>query len=142
MATKIVKAKIKLQIQGGSATPQPPVGSSLGQHQVNIMDFCKAFNAKTANLKGQTVPVEITVYTDRTYDFITKTPPVTELIKKRANVSKGSSRPNENKVGTISWRDVEEIAKIKMPDLSASSIEQAKKCIAGSARSMGIDVID
>lgn len=139
---KEVKAKIKLQIPGGSATPAPPVGSSLGQHQVNIMDFCKAFNGRTANLKGQTVPVEITVYKDRTYSFITKTPPTTELIKKKINLSKGSARPNTNRVGTISWSDIEEIAKLKMPDLSAFDIEQAKKCIAGSARSMGIDVID
>jgi large subunit ribosomal protein L11 len=139
---KVVKAKIKLQIPGGGATPAPPVGSSLGQHQVNIMDFCKAFNAKTASLKGQTVPVEITVYTDRTYDFVTKTAPTTELIKKKINLSKGSSNPKANRVGVISWADVEEIAKIKFPDLSAFNIEQAKKCIAGSARSMGIDVVD
>lgn len=139
---KIIKAKIKLQIQGGAATPAPPVGSSLGQHQVNIMDFCKAFNAKTAQMKGQTVPVEITVFTDRTYDFIIKTPPTSELIKKKINLSKGSARPGTDKVGTISWKDIEEIAKVKMPDLSAVDIAQAKKCIAGSARSMGIDVVD
>lgn len=139
---KVVKANIKLLVQGGSATPAPPVGSSLGQHQVNIMEFCKAFNAKTAHLKGQTVPVNITIYTDRTYDFIVKTPPTTELIKKRINISKGSSRPNEIKVGKISSKDVEEIAKIKLPDLNVEGIDQAKKIIAGSARSMGIDVVD
>src|SRR5947207_5232082 len=97
---KIVKAKIKLQIQGGSATPAPPVGSSLGQHQVNIMEFCKQFNAKTANRKGETVPVEVEVYTDRTFAFITKTTPTTELIMKKVNISKGSSRPHEIKVGS------------------------------------------
>jgi large subunit ribosomal protein L11 len=139
---KIVKAKIKLQIQGGSATPAPPVGSSLGQHQVNIMEFCKAFNAQTANRKGETVPVEITVHTDRTFAFRVKTSPTTELIKKRINLTKGSARPHEVKVGKISWKDIEEIAKIKMPDLTAIDMEQAKKIVAGSARSIGIDVVD
>ena len=140
--SKIVKAKIKLQIKGASATPAPPVGSSLGQHQANIMEFCKQFNAKTANRKGETVPVEITVYTDRTFDFFVKTPPTTELIMKKINISKGSSRPHEIKVGTISSKDIEEIAKIKMPDLNAISIDQAMKIVAGSARSIGIVVVD
>jgi len=139
---KEIKAQVKLQIPGGSATPAPPVGSSLGQHGVAIMDFCKQFNAKTANQKGQTVPVIITIYKDRTFSFVVKTPPVSELIKKKINLQKGSARPNTDKVGKISWRDVEEIAKIKMPDLNAGDIEQAKKIIAGSARSMGIDVVD
>ena len=139
---KAVKAKVKLQIPGGGATPAPPVGSTLGQHGANIMEFCKRFNAKTGDKKGQTVPVEITIYTDRSFDFIIKTPPVSELIRKKANVSKGSSRPHELKVGKISWNDVEEIAHIKLPDLNAFTIEQAKKIVAGSARSMGIDVID
>jgi large subunit ribosomal protein L11 len=139
---KEIKAQVKLQIPGGSATPAPPVGSSLGQHGVAIMDFCKQFNAKTANQKGQTVPVIITIYKDRTFSFVVKTPPVSELIKKKINLQKGSARPNTDKVGKISWHDVEEIAKIKMPDLNAGDIEQAKKIIAGSARSMGIDVID
>jgi large subunit ribosomal protein L11 len=139
---KEIKAQVKLQIPGGSATPAPPVGSSLGQHGVAIMDFCKQFNAKTANQKGQTVPVIITIYKDRTFSFVVKTPPVSELIKKKINLQKGSARPNTDKVGKISWRDIEEIAKIKMPDLNAGDIEQAKKIIAGSARSMGIDVID
>ena len=137
---KAVKSKIKLQIPGGGATPAPPVGSSLGQHGVNIMDFCKKFNAITSKRKGETVPVIITVYTDRSFEFIVKTSPVSELIRKKANVSKGSSRPHEQKVGKISWQDVEEIAKVKMPDLNAFNIESAKKIIAGSARSMGIDV--
>jgi large subunit ribosomal protein L11 len=139
---KIVKANIKLQVQGASAPPAPPVGSTLGQHQVNIMDFCKAFNAQTSHLKGQTVPVKITVYTDRTYKFEIKTPPTTELIKKRVNLSKGSSRPNEIKVGKISLKDIEEIAKIKLPDLNVANLEQAMKTVAGSARSMGIDVVE
>lgn len=139
---KEIKAKVKLQIPGGSATPAPPVGSSLGQHGANIMEFCKQFNAKTGDKRGQTVPVEITIYVDRSFDFIIKTPPVSELIRKKANVSKGSSRPNEQKVGKISWKDVEEIAQIKLPDLNAFTIDQAKKVVAGSARSMGIDVVD
>lgn len=139
---KAVKANIKLQIPGGGATPAPPVGSSLGQQGVNIMEFCKQFNAKTADKKGQTVPVIITVYEDRSFDFIIKTPPATELIKKKINLAKGSSNPKANKVGTISWRDIEDIAKAKLPDLNAVDIEQAKKIIAGSARSMGVDVVD
>jgi len=139
---KEIKAEIKLQIPGGGATPAPPVGSSLGQQGVNIMDFCKQFNAKTASRKGETVPVEITVYKDRSFTFIVKTPPASELIKKKINIKKGSSNPKDSKVGRISWSDVEEIAKIKMPDLNAHDIEQAKKIIAGSARSMGVDVVD
>ncbi len=139
---KEIKAKVKLQIPGAAATPAPPVGSSLGQHGANIMDFCKQFNAKTADKKGQTVPVEITIYKDRSFEFIIKTPPVSELIRKKANVSKGSSRPHEQKVGKITWKDIEEIAQVKLPDLNAFTLEQAKKVVAGSARSMGIDVID
>ena len=139
---KEIKAKIKLQIPGGGATPAPPVGSSLGQQGVSIMDFCKQFNAKTADRKGETVPVEITVYVDRSFTFIVKTPPASELIKKKININKGSSNPKDSKVGKISWKDVEEIAKIKMPDLNANDIEQAKRIIAGSARSMGVDVVD
>jgi large subunit ribosomal protein L11 len=138
---KEVKAKIKLQIKAGSATPAPPVGSSLGPHQVNIMEFCKLFNAQTASKKGETVPVEITVFKDRTFTFVTKTPPVSELIKKRANLAKGSPRPQEV-IGKITMQDVEDIAKIKMPDINAHSIEQAKKSVVGSARSMGIEVIE
>ena len=139
---KELKAQVKLQIPGGAATPAPPVGSSLGQHGANIMDFCKQFNALTASKKGETVPVIISIYKDKTFTFIIKTPPVSELIKKRINLAKGSSKPNTDKVGKISWRDIEEIAKIKLPDLNALDIEQAKKIIAGSARSMGVDVID
>lgn len=139
---KEIKAQIKLQIPGGSATPAPPVGSSLGQHGVAIMEFCKQFNAKTANQKGQTVPVVVTVYKDKTFTFIVKTAPTTELIKKKISLQKGSARPHADKVGKISWRDIEEIAKIKLPDLNAVDVEQAKKIIAGSARSMGVDVVD
>lgn len=139
---KEVKAQVKLQIPGGGATPAPPVGSSLGQHGLNIMDFCKKFNAETASRKGETVPVVITVYKDRTFSFIVKTPPVSELIKKKANVSKGSSSAKENSVGRISMQDVEEIANIKLPDLNAYTLEQAKNIVAGSARSMGVKVVD
>lgn len=139
---KEVKTRIKLQIGGGTATPAPPVGSSLGQHGVQIMEFCKQFNAQTAHLKGQTVPVIITVYKDKTFTFELKTPPVSELIKKKINLSKGSANPKSQKAGRIKISDIEEIAKIKMPDLNAFDIEQAKKIIAGSARSMGVEVID
>ncbi len=139
---KAVKAKIKLQIPGGAATPAPPVGNNLGQHQVNLMEFCKQFNAATASKKGETVPIIITVYVDKTFSFEIKTAPASELIKKRINISKGSSRPNTDKVGKITMADIEEIAKIKLPDLNANSIEQAKKIIAGSARSMGVVVIE
>ncbi|MCX5921955.1 MAG: 50S ribosomal protein L11 [Candidatus Dependentiae bacterium] len=139
---KELKAQVKLQIPAGAATPAPPVGSSLGQHGVNIMDFCKQFNAKTASRKGETVPVIISIYKDKTFTFILKTPPVSELIKKRINLAKGSSKPNTDKVGKITWREIEEVAKIKLPDLNATNIEQAKLIIAGSARSMGVVVID
>ena len=138
---KEVKAKLKLQLAGGSATPAPPVGSVLGQHGVNLMDFCKKFNAQTADRKGQTVPVLVTVYTDKTFEFETKTPPTSELIKKKINLVSGSARAHEQKVGKISWADIEDIARIKMPDLNAYDIEQAKRMIAGSARSMGVDVV-
>jgi len=139
---KEVVGLIKLQVPAGAANPSPPIGPALGQRGLNIMDFCKQFNAKTANRKGETVPVEVEVYTDRTFNFILKTTPTTELIMKKVNISKGSSRPHEIKVGKISLKDIEEIAKIKMPDLNATDMDQAKKIIAGSARSIGIDVID
>jgi large subunit ribosomal protein L11 len=137
---KEVKARIKMQLPGGAATPAPPVGSALGQQQVNIMEFCKAFNAKTSDKKGQTIPVVVTVYTDKKFDFIVKTPPTTELIKKKLNLPKGSSNPLTQKVGVLSWKDVDEIAKIKLSDLNAVDIEAAKKIVAGTARSMGINV--
>lgn len=140
MAKKI-KALVRVQIPAGAATPAPPTGQVLGPHGINIMDFCKQFNAKTADRKGQTVPVIITIYVDRTFDFVLKTQPTTELIKKRCKIERGSSRPQDTTVAKISWADVEEIAKIKMPDLNAADIEAAKKIVAGSARSMGVEVV-
>ena len=137
---KAVKAKIRLQIPGGSATPAPPVGSSLGQHNVSLMDFCQKFNAKTADRKGETVPVIVTVYTDKKFDFVIKTQPVSELIRKKAGINKGSSNPGSQTVGKISMSDIEEIAKIKLEDLNAFTLEQAVKVVAGSARSMGVEV--
>ncbi|MBD3231085.1 50S ribosomal protein L11 [Candidatus Dependentiae bacterium] len=139
MAKKI-KASVKLQIPAGGANPAPPVGSSLGQHGVSIMDFCKKFNAQTVDRKGETVPVLITIYVDKTFDFILKTAPVSELIRKRANLKKGSSNPGKELAGVIKWQDIEEIAKIKMPDLNAYDLNAAKKIIAGSARSMGLEI--
>ena len=139
---KVVKAKIRLQIPGGGASPAPPVGSALGQQNVNIMDFCQKFNAKTGNRKGETVPVVITVYKDKSFDFVVKTPLAAELIRKKAGIDKGASNPGKDKSGKVSWTDIEEIAKIKLPDLNAFSLEEAKKIIAGTARSMGIEVVD
>lgn len=139
---KPIKAKIRIQITGGNATPAGKIGQMLGPHGINMMEFCKQFNALTANQKGEIVPVVLTVYVDRTFSFITKTPPTTELIKKKTAAKKGSSRPNVDKVGKITWKDIEDIAKVKMPDLNAVDIDHAKKIIAGSARSMGIDVVD
>lgn len=140
--TKAIKAQVKLQIPGGAATPAPPVGNNLGQHQVNLMEFCKLFNARTADKKGEVVPVVVTIYMDKTFTFVIKTPATTALIKKKINLAKGSAKPNTSKVGVITWSDIEQIAKIKLPDLNVADIEQAKKVIAGSARSMGVDVID
>ncbi len=140
MAKKVVGI-IKLQIPAGKATPAPPVGPALGQHQVNIMDFCKAYNAKTAKQEGLIVPVVITVYHDRSYSFITKTPPAAVLLKRAAGIAKGSGEPNRNKVGTVTDKQVEEIAKSKMPDLNAADIEAAKRIVAGTARSMGLEVV-
>ena len=139
---KEIKAKIKLQIPGGGATPAPPVGSALGQQGVNIMEFCKLFNSKTAQRKGETVPVIITVYKDRTFTFITKTPPTSELIRKRINIAKGSPNSKETIVGKIQRKDLEEIAKVKMPDLNANDLDQAVRVVAGTARSMGVEVAD
>ncbi|MGE9985781.1 50S ribosomal protein L11 [Desulfovibrio sp. SGI.169] len=139
MAKKEV-AKIKLQIPAGAANPSPPVGPALGQHGLNIMGFCKEFNARTQDQKGMIIPVVITVYADRSFSFITKTPPAAVLIMKAAKLEKGSGEPNRNKVGSLSMAQVEEIARIKLPDLNASSLESAVKSIAGTARSMGIDI--
>ena len=138
---KKVVGQIKLQIEGGKATPAPPVGPALGQAGVNIMDFCKAFNAKTAKDVGLIIPVVITVYADRSYTFVTKTPPVAELIKKVVGIAKGSGEPNKNKVAKISMKQVEEIAKQKLPDLNATDLKAAMRTVAGTARSMGVDVV-
>lgn len=139
MAKKEV-AKIKLQIPGGAANPSPPVGPALGQHGLNIMEFCKAFNAKTADEKGMVIPVVITVYHDRSFSFITKTPPAAVLLMKSAKVEKGSGEPNRNKIGSISMKQVEEIATLKMPDLTAKDMDAAIRSILGTARSMGLEI--
>lgn len=139
MAKKVI-GMIKLQIPAGKATPAPPVGPALGQHGVNIMGFCKEFNAKTADEAGMIIPVVITVYADRTFTFITKTPPAAVLLKKAVGLESGSGVPNKQKVATISMDKVREIAELKLPDLNASSVETAMKMIAGTARSMGIVV--
>ena len=133
---------IKLQIPAGKANPAPPVGPALGQHGVNIMEFCKSFNAKTQDQSGKIIPVEITVYADRTFSFITKTPPAPSLILEAAGLEKGSGEPNREKVGSITSSQVREIAEIKMPDLNASDIDSAMRMVAGTARSMGILVED
>ena len=137
---KKVVGQVKLQIPAGKATPAPPVGPALGQAGVNIMDFCKAFNAKTAKDEGLIIPVVVTVYADRSYTFITKTPPVAVLIKRAVGIAKGSGEPNKNKVGRISPKQVEEIARMKLPDLNAESLEAAIQTVRGTARSMGVDV--
>src|SRR5256714_14452849 len=139
MAKKIT-AYVKLQIPGGRANPAPPVGPALGQHGVNIMEFCKAFNAQTSDQNGRIIPVEITVYEDRSFDFITKTPPAAVLIKEALRLDKGSGEPNREKVGRLSRDQVRQIAETKMPDLNARDIDQAAKIIAGTARSMGVEV--
>ena len=140
---KRVTAMVKLQIAAGKATPAPPVGPALGQAQINIMEFCKQFNARTGakELEGLIIPVVITVYSDRSFTFITKTPPASILLKRAAQVAKGSGTPNKDKVGTVTEKQVAEIAKQKMPDLNAASLDSAIKSIKGTARSMGIDVV-
>jgi len=139
MAKKI-KTKIKLQIAGGQANPAPPVGPALGQHGLNIAGFCKEFNDRTKDKMGDIVPVEITVYEDRSFDFIIKTAPAAELIKKAAGIKKGSGKPLLEKVGSITQKQLEEIALVKMPDLNANDIEAAKNIIAGTARQMGVEI--
>jgi large subunit ribosomal protein L11 len=140
---KKVTGSVKLQVIAGKATPAPPIGPALGQAQVNIMEFCKQFNARTQNkeLEGLVIPVVITVFSDRTFTFITKTPPVAVLLKKIAGIAKGSGVPNKDKVGKVTEKQVLEIAKQKMPDLNAASLEAAAKSVKGTARSMGLDVI-
>jgi len=140
MAKKIT-GYVKLQIPAGQATPAPPVGPALGQHGLNIMDFCKAFNAKTQKMQGTIIPVMITVFSDRTYTFVTKTPPASFLLRQAAAVEKGSGEPNRNKVGKVTKAQVEQIAKTKLPDLNAASLEAAVRIVEGTARSMGIDVV-
>ncbi|MBS1886946.1 MAG: 50S ribosomal protein L11 [Actinobacteria bacterium] len=139
MAKKVLTV-IKLQIQAGNANPAPPVGPALGQHGVNIMDFCKAFNAQTQSEGGTIIPVEITVYEDRSFTFVTKTPPAAVLIKEAIRIPKGSGEPHINKVGTITPEQIRAIAERKMPDLNANDLDAASKIIAGTARSMGVDV--
>jgi large subunit ribosomal protein L11 len=142
MAKKVV-AYVKLQIPAGKATPAPPVGPALGQHSVNIMDFCKAFNARTSakDQEGLIIPVVITVYADRSYSFITKTPPASILLKRACGIAKGSGEPNKTKVGKVTEKQVEDIAKLKMPDLNAFDLDAAVKIVKGTARSMGIDIV-
>ncbi len=137
---KKVTAVVKLQVPAGKANPAPPVGPALGQHGVNIMEFCKAFNERTANQAGMIIPVVITVYEDRSFTFVTKTPPAAVLLKKAAGLEKGSGTPNMQKVGKVTKEQLREIAELKMPDLNAASVEAAMRMIAGTARSMGIEV--
>jgi large subunit ribosomal protein L11 len=141
MAKKVV-GFVKLQIPAGKANPSPPVGPALGQKGVNIMEFCKQFNARTADKSGMIIPVVITVYSDKSFTFITKTPPASDLLKKAAKIEKGSGEPNKNKVGKVTKAQIKEIAELKMPDLNVKDIEGAMSIIAGTARSMGIEVVD
>ena len=141
--TKQIKTLIKLQIPAGAANPAPPVGPALGQHGVNIMDFCKQFNEKTRKLEqGVPIPVVLTVYEDRTFTFITKMPPMAALIKKAAGLAKGSGVPNKDKVGKMNLKQVEEVAKLKLPDLNTKDVKMAMEMVKGTARSMGVDIID
>jgi large subunit ribosomal protein L11 len=139
---KEIMAKIKLQVPAGKANPAPPVGPALGQHGVNIMEFCKAFNAKTQKMGETIIPVIITVFSDRSFTFITKTPPAAELLKKAAGIIKGSGVPNKDKVGKVTRTQIKEIAQTKLPDLNAASIESAMRMIEGSAKSMGLEVVE
>ena len=139
-AKKKVAALVKVQLNAGAATPAPPVGTALGPHGVNIMEFCKAYNAATEPMRGSVIPVEITIYEDRTFTFVTKTPPAAELIKKAAGLDKGSGVPNKTKVGSISRDQVRDIATTKLPDLNANDVESAMKIVEGTARSMGVTV--
>jgi large subunit ribosomal protein L11 len=139
---KPITAVVKLQVPAGQATPAPPVGTALGPHGVNIMDFVKQFNAKTQGAMGMITPVEVTIFKDRTFTFITKTPPAAILLKKEAGIDKGSPTSNRQKVGTVTRAQVQKIAEIKMPDLNAASLDAAMKMVAGTARSMGLEVVD
>jgi len=139
---KKIVGYVKLQVPAGKATPSPPVGPALGQHGVNIMEFCKSFNARTASQDGMIIPVVITVFADRSFTFITKTPPAAVLLKKAANIAKGSGVPNKDKVGTVTAAQVREIAQIKLPDLNTDSLDSAIQTVRGTARSMGLNVVD
>jgi len=138
---KKITGYIKLQVPAGSANPSPPIGPALGQRGLNIMEFCKAFNAATQDKKGYIIPVVITVYADRSFTFVTKTPPVAELIKKAISLEKGSGEPNRKKVGKITQKQIEDIAKMKMPDLNTDNLESASSMVAGTAKSMGLDIV-
>ena len=139
---KKIMTVVKLQIPAGQATPAPPVGTALGPHGVNIMEFCKQYNSMTQSQPGQIIPVEVTIYEDRSFSLVTKTPPAAVLIRQKAGIEKGSGEPNRNKVGTIRKAQVKEIAELKMPDLNANDIDAAMKIIAGTARSMGVTVVE
>lgn len=139
---KEITAKIKLQVPAGKANPAPPVGPALGQHGVNIMEFCKSFNARTQKMGDTIIPVVISVYSDRSFTFITKTPPAAELLKKAAGIVKGSGVPNKDKVGKVTRAQIKEIAQTKLPDLNAASVESAMRMIEGSAKSMGLEIVD
>ena len=142
MPPKRVQAVVKLQVSAGAATPAPPVGSALGPHGINIMDFCKQFNSRTADQPGMIIPVVVTIYGDRSFSFITKTPPAAILLLKEVGIEKGSPTPNRQKVGQVTKAQVRKIAELKMPDLNANTVEQAMAMVAGTARSMGIEVVD
>ncbi|HJR19835.1 MAG TPA: 50S ribosomal protein L11 [Actinomycetota bacterium] len=139
---KKIMTTVKLQIPAGQATPAPPVGTALGPHGVNIMEFCKQYNAMTQSQAGQIIPVEVTIYEDRSFSLVTKTPPAAVLIRQKAGIEKGSGEPNRNKVGTIRKSQIKEIAELKMPDLNANDVEAAMRIIAGTARSMGVNVVE
>jgi len=141
MAKKVI-AQIKLQIPAGQANPSPPIGPALGQHGVNIMEFCKSYNAKTASQEGTIIPVLITVFADRSFTFITKTPPASVLLKQAAQLAKGAKEAGREQAGSVTWSQVEEIAKQKLPDLNATDLEAAKRTIAGTARSMGLEIVE
>ncbi len=141
MAKKVI-AVVKLQLPAGKATPAPPVGPALGQHGVNIMAFCKEYNAQTAHMAGDIVPVEVTIYSDRSFTFVLKTPPVSTLLKKAAGIEKGSSEPNRRKVGKVTRQQIREIAQMKLKDLNTTDIEAAMRIVEGTARSMGIEIVD
>ncbi len=141
MAKKKVKAVVKIQIEAGKATPAPPIGTALGPHGVNIMEFCKSYNEKTASMAGQVVPVELTIYEDRTFTFVTKTPPAAALLKKAAGIEKGSAKPNKEKVGKVTQQQVREIAELKLKDLNAYTVDAAMRMVEGTARSLGIEVL-